>query len=201
MIWWLRSRAISALIASTLLTALAGLVIGKVELPIPVLTGQAGTFLLADLITVLPAVLWLNGTGRAATPAETTAVRPVHRWDTALAAALTVTVLAVTGGAYLLGASDIAVVIGRNTAAYMGLALALNPVVGQRVAAPLTAVFPLLCAAAGWRSGGGAEPWALILHRPNSLPALAASLALLTAGCALSLTRPPLGRAGWTRRS
>ncbi|WP_168724499.1 hypothetical protein [Streptomyces sp. A1547] len=49
------------------------------------LAGHAGAFLLADLLTVLPAVMWLNGTGRATTAA---AVRPVHRWDTALAAAL-----------------------------------------------------------------------------------------------------------------
>ncbi|MGW0395842.1 hypothetical protein ACWDYJ_34225 [Streptomyces sp. NPDC003042] len=200
MIWWLRSRAISVLAASTLLTALASLVIGKVELPIPVLAGQAGTFLLADLITVLPAVMWLNGTGRAATPTEATAVRPVHRWDTTLAAGLATVALAVTSAAHLLGISDIAVAVGRNTVAYLGLALILNPVVGQRVAAPLTAVFPLICAAAGWRAGGGAEPWALILHRANSLPALVASVALLGAGCVLSFTRPPQDGGRWLRR-
>ncbi|MFK0049996.1 hypothetical protein ACIQU4_38995 [Streptomyces sp. NPDC090741] len=201
MTWWLRSRAVSVLAASTLLAAVASLVFGKVELPIPVLAGQAGAFLLADLLTVLPAVMWLNGTGRATTAAEATAVRPVHRWDTTLAAALATVALAIAGAAHLLGVSDIAVAVGRNTAVYLGLALLLNPLVGQRVAAPLTAVFPLVCAAAGWRPGGGPEPWALILHRPHSLPALVAGLVVLSAGCALSFIRPPRGHGRGPRRT
>ncbi|MER7736242.1 hypothetical protein ABTX80_35775 [Streptomyces erythrochromogenes] len=191
MIWWLRSRAAAVLTVSTLLTALASLVIGNVELPIPVLAGQAGKFLLADLITVLPAVLWINGTGRAATSTEITAVRPVHRWDTALAIGLATAALTIAGLAHVLGVTGIAVAVGRNTAVYLGIALLLNPIVGHRITAPLTAVFPLVCAAAGWRAGGGAEPWALILHRPNSGPALAAGVALLAAGCALSFAKPP----------
>ncbi|RSS72786.1 hypothetical protein [Streptomyces sp. WAC06614] len=191
MIWWLRSRAVAVLAASTLLTALASLAVGNVEIPVPVLAGQAGKFLLADLITVLPAVLWINGTGRASTASEITAVRPVHRWDTTLAAALATAGLAVTGLAHVVGITGVAVAVGRNIAVYMGIALLLNPIVGPRIAAPLTAVFPLVCAAAGWRSGGGAEPWALILHRPGSAPAFAAGIILLVAGCVVSFLKSP----------
>ncbi|MET9699914.1 hypothetical protein ABZY31_23725 [Streptomyces sp. NPDC006529] len=194
MIWWLRSRSVTVLTACTLLTALAGLVIGNIELPVPVLTGQAGHFVLAQLVTVLPAVMWLSGTGRAGSPVEATAVRPVHRWDTALAAALTAVVLAISAAAHLAGnsaGSGIAASVGRNTAVYFGIALILNPLVGHRVAAPLTAAFPLLCAAAGRRTTGGAEPWALVLHEPHSVPALAATGAALALGCSLSALRPP----------
>ncbi|WP_030299106.1 hypothetical protein [Streptomyces katrae] len=59
--------------------------------------GQVGALLLADVLTVLPAAMWLNGTGRATTAAEATAVRPVHRWDTTLAAALATIALAIAG--------------------------------------------------------------------------------------------------------
>ncbi|MFD7030270.1 hypothetical protein ACFWAR_19745 [Streptomyces sp. NPDC059917] len=191
MIWWLRSRSVTALTACTLLTALAGLAIGNIELPVPVLTGQAGQFVLAQLVTVLPAVLWLSGTGRAGSPTEATAVRPVHRWDTALAAVLTAAVLAISAVVHLTISSGITVSVGRNTAVYFGIALILNPLTGHRVAAPLTAAFPLVCAAAGWRTTGGAEPWALVLHEPGSGPALAATTAVLATGCTLSALRPP----------
>ncbi|MFI5619642.1 hypothetical protein [Streptomyces sp. NPDC051567] len=200
MIWWLRSRSAAVLTTCTLLTALASLAVGNTELPVPVLTGQAGKFVVAQLITVLPAVLWLNSTGRARSRTEATAVRPVHRWDTALAAVLAAVVLAVTPAAQLAGVSDIAISVGRNTAVYFGIALVLNPLTGHRSAAPITAAFPLACAAAGWRQAGGAEPWALVLHPAASIPAFAAATALLAIGCVLSAIRPP-GTGAWLLRA
>lgn len=189
--WWLKSRGALPLLLCTLLTTLAGLAFGSTELPLPVLTGGSGRFLVAGLITVVPAVLWLTGTGRAGPHTEATAVRPVPRWDTGLAAGLAATVVAVTLLGHWLGANSIALTVGRNTVVFLGIALVLEPLAGHRPAALLTASFPLLCAAAGWRSGGvGAEPWALILHPGNSVPALAASLALLAAGTLFSLVRP-----------
>ncbi|GGS92323.1 MULTISPECIES: hypothetical protein [Streptomyces] len=157
-------------------------------------------FLLAGLIALLPAVLWANGTGRAASPAEHTAVRAVHRWDAVLAVGLAGAALAVSGLAYVVGFTGIAGAVGRNTAVYLGIALLLTPVVGHRVAAPLTAAYPLVCAGVGGRADGGAEPWALVLHRPDSAPALAAGVAVLAAGGAFALATPPAaGGVRWLR--
>ncbi|MBW5482449.1 hypothetical protein [Streptomyces bambusae] len=200
--WWLKSRAVLTLAGCTVLMTLAGLAFGSTELPLPALTGGSGRFLLAGLTPVLPAVLWLNSTGRVGPHTESTAVRAVARWDTALATGLATAVLALTLVGHLLGADVIALTVGRNTIVFIGIALVLEPLAGHRSAAVLTSVVPLFCAAAGWRSGGvGAEPWALILHPGNSVPAFAASLTLLAAGAVFSFVRPFGTRASWLREA
>ncbi|MFB7913078.1 hypothetical protein [Streptomyces sp. NPDC056061] len=70
----------------------------------------------------------------------------------------------VTGLIYLTTQQEIAVVLGRNTAGYIGITLLLAPFTGYRVAAASTAFVPLLCAATGWAPGGQPERWAWILH-------------------------------------
>ncbi|MFI5831862.1 hypothetical protein ACIA6C_32170 [Streptomyces sp. NPDC051578] len=189
--WWLKSRGALSLCSWSLLTTLAGLAFGSTALPLPSLNGASGTFLVAGLITVVPAILWLTSTGRVGPHTEATSVRPVKRRDTALAVSLAAAVVAVTLAGHSLGADGISLAVGRNTVAFMGIALALEPLTGHRSAALLTAAVPLLCAAAGRRSGSvGAEPWALILHPGNSVPAFVASLTLLLAGALLNFIRP-----------
>ncbi|RKS97205.1 hypothetical protein BX286_7019 [Streptomyces sp. 3211.6] len=195
MTWWLKSRGVLALGGWTLLTTLAGLVFGGIELPLPALTGASGRFLLAGLLPVVPAVLWLSGTGRAGPRTEATAVRPVRRWDTALATALAAAVLAVTLLGHAVGAGGTALAVGRNTLVFLALALTLEPLLGHRPAALAIGAFPLLCAAAGRRPRGlGTEPWALLLPPGESPRAFAASLALLAAAALFALVRPVRGR-------
>ncbi|GAA0299187.1 hypothetical protein GCM10010302_42170 [Streptomyces polychromogenes] len=195
MTWWLKSRGVLALGGWTLLTTLAGLAFGGTVIPLPSFTGATGRFLLAGLLPVVPAALWLSGTGRAGPRTEATAVRPVRRWDTALATALAAAVLAVTLLGHTLGAGGTALAVGRNTLVLLALALILEPLLGHRPAALATAAFPLLCAAAGRRArGAGTEPWALLLPPGESVPAFAASLALLTAAALFALTFRPLHR-------
>lgn len=195
MTWWLKSRGVLALGGWTLLTTLAGLAFGGTELPVPSFTGATGRFLLAGLLPVVPAALWLSGTGRAGPRTEAAAVRPVRRWDTALATALAAAVLAVTLLAHALGAGGAggtALAVGRNTLVLLAVALILEPLLGHRPAALATAAFPLLCGAAGRRAGGaGTQPWALLLPPGESAPAFAASLALLAAAVLFSLVLPP----------
>ncbi|MFD5387754.1 hypothetical protein ACFWMG_22955, partial [Streptomyces sp. NPDC127074] len=64
MIWWFKARAVPALSASVVGTNVVGLLMGNAELPVPVLTGQSGHFLVGHLITLLPAVMLLHGMGR-----------------------------------------------------------------------------------------------------------------------------------------
>ncbi|MFK0258791.1 hypothetical protein [Streptomyces sp. NPDC090445] len=181
MIWWLTSRHAALTVPATLLTALLGIALGRTVLPLPSLFGS-GDFLLSAVVAALPAVLWLNGTGRTDPRTEATALRPVHRWDTALAALLAATALAVTGIAYLLAADDIALAVGRNITFYLAAAVLLGVCVGPRIAGPLVTGIPFVVGVAG-RRGPFPEPWAVILHDGDSGRALAATLALMAIAC------------------
>ncbi|MFE7094515.1 hypothetical protein [Streptomyces erythrochromogenes] len=177
------------------MTTGAGLGFGQSRIPVPAMVGGAGHFLLAALITVIPAVAWLTFTGRARNAAETVAVRAVHRFDTALAAACAALVLAMAVVGHLVGADAVALSIGRNTAFYLGLALALNPLTGARIASPVLTAVPLVLAVGGWKSGGhGAQPWAVVLHPATSGPSLLAGVATLVAGAIFSGLRGPGAR-------
>ncbi|GAA0534005.1 MULTISPECIES: hypothetical protein [Streptomyces] len=187
--WWLKARAVPALGVSVAVTNAVGLLMGNAELPVPVLTGQSGHFLVGHLITLLPAVMLLHGMGRGDLRIESVACRPVRRWDTALGAAAAATGAGVAALCYALGADSIALVLGRNIAGYVGLALLLFPFLGHRIAAVTVAVVPLVCAAAGWRSGGRPAPWAWILYPANSLVAPLITAAIVLVGILVCLTR------------
>ncbi|MFD0266320.1 hypothetical protein ACFVGY_06970 [Streptomyces sp. NPDC127106] len=182
MIWWLASRHAALTVPATLLTALLGIALGRTVLPLPSLLGGSGHFLLSALVAVVPAVLWLNGTGRIDPKTEATALRPVHRWDTALAALLAATALAVTGIAHVLGADDIALAVGRNITFYLAAAMLLGTCAGPRIAGPLVTCIPFVVGVVG-RRGPFPEPWAVILHPGQSGRALAATLALMAIAC------------------
>ncbi|MFJ5549398.1 hypothetical protein [Streptomyces sp. NPDC093225] len=192
--WWAASRNVPALAAVTAVTAGAGLAFGQSHIPVPAMVGGAGRFLLAALITVIPAVTWLALTGRARDATEAVAVRAVHRFDATLAAACATLALTTAVLGHVAGADPVALAIGRNTACYLGLALLLNPLTGARIAAPVLTAVPLVLAVGGWRSGGrGAQPWAVVLHPATSMPALLAGVAVLVAGATFSSLKPPRG--------
>ncbi|MGW0752933.1 hypothetical protein [Streptomyces sp. NPDC002587] len=192
--WWAASRNVPTLAAVTAVTAGAGLAFGQSRIPVPAMAGGAGHFLLAALITVIPAVTWLAFTGRARDATETVAVRAVHRFDTSLAAACATLVLTMAVLGHFAGADAVALAIGRNAAFYLGLALILNPLIGARIAAPVLTAIPLVLAVGGWKSGGrGAQPWAVVLHPATSMPALLAGVAVLIAGATFSSLKPPRG--------
>ncbi|MFF7300590.1 hypothetical protein [Streptomyces sp. NPDC008265] len=194
MIWWCKARALTHIAAATLGTILAGLLIGQIELPIPVLTGQSGHFLLAHLMTIIPAVTLLYGLGRGDARSTITAVRPVSSWDTTLGliAAGSGAVVAVV--CHLLTDSELALVLGRNQAGYIGLALLLYPLLGSQLTAATLAALPLMLAGGGWRPNGRPEQWAWLLHDSASTPATLITLALLGLGsiAPLAWIRPPI---------
>ncbi|MFF4104051.1 hypothetical protein [Streptomyces sp. NPDC001903] len=192
--WWAASRNVPALATVTAVTAGAGLAFGQSRIPVPAMVGGAGHFLLAALITVVPAVTWLAFTGRARDATEDVAVRAVHRFDASLAVACAIVALSMAVLGHLAGAAPVALAIGRNTAFYLGLALLLNPLTGARIAAPVLTAVPLVLAVGGWKNGGrGAQPWAVVLHPSTSMPALLAGMAVLVAGAAFSSLKPPRG--------
>ncbi|MDH2391548.1 hypothetical protein QCN29_22760 [Streptomyces sp. HNM0663] len=193
MTWWLKVRAVPALIAAVAGTIGAGLLVGGSELPVPALAGQAGQFLVGHLITLAPAILLLFGMGRGDLRTESVASRAMRHWDVALAVSVAVVGLLAAVICHVLWRTDIAMVLGRNIAGYVGLALILHPLLGHRSAGAALAAVPLLCAATGWGPGGRPEPWAWLLHPGDSVLALAAAGATLLVGTTVALTRrkPP----------
>ncbi|MER8159976.1 hypothetical protein [Streptomyces sp. NPDC094472] len=187
--WWLKARAVPVLSVSVVLTNAVGLLMGNAELPVPVLTGQSGHFLVGHLITLLPAMMLLHGMGRGDLRTESVACRPIRKWDAILGLAAAATGAGMAALCYALGADSIALVLGRNIAGYVGLALLLFPFLGHRIAAVTVAIVPLVCAAAGWRSGGRPAPWAWILYPANSLIAPLITAAIVLMGILVCLTR------------
>ncbi|WP_234334756.1 hypothetical protein [Streptomyces sp. NRRL S-118] len=171
---------------------LTGLAIGNLELPIPVLTGQSGQFLLAHLMTLIPAATLLYGLGRGDSRATNTALRNIRHWDAALGLLTAAAGAAIAVVCYLALDSDLAVILGRNVASYVGLALLLHPFLGYQLAAAAIAAVPLVLAAGGWRPNGTPETWAWLLHDAGSALALLFMLVFLCLGAVASIARPQL---------
>ncbi|MFE5936052.1 hypothetical protein ACFQ69_11760 [Streptomyces sp. NPDC056470] len=180
--------------AATLGTVAIGLAVGNIELPIPVLTGQSGQFLLAHLMTLIPAVTLLYGFGRSASQTEHVALRSVRSWDSALGVCIAVTGMLAALASYLVLESELAVVLGRNLAGYVGLALLLHPLLGTQLTSGALAAIPLVLAASGWGPGGSPEPWAWLLHPADSAIAGVTAAGVVCAGAATAAlwSRPPL---------
>ncbi|MFJ2598661.1 hypothetical protein [Streptomyces erythrochromogenes] len=182
MTWWIKARAAQRLAAVTALTICLGILLGDTELPIPILTGQAGTFLAGHLLTVIPAVVLMYGKERTDHRLEATAARPVNRWDAGLAGLTALAATTTAGLLYLALGSDMALVTGRNITAYIGIAAAVSAFLGPRIAAFLTTALPLALAHTGWTPSGKAEFWAWLLHEAHSATAMAFAAIILATG-------------------
>ncbi|MFH8617718.1 hypothetical protein ACH4E8_21915 [Streptomyces sp. NPDC017979] len=191
--WWLKSRSIVGFAVTAVFTAITGLVVGDAELPVPSITGQAGTFLSGHLITVLPAVVLMHDISRGDVKSERIAARPINRWDAALGLSCAAFAALSPGLAYLISREEIAMVIGRNMVAYIGMAMLLAAFLGGRSAALATTLVPVTLSTAGWAPGNVPQPWAWVLHSADSLIALALTLAVLGAGAgAMCLRSAPI---------
>ncbi|MEE1751202.1 hypothetical protein [Streptomyces sp. SP18CS02] len=191
--WWLKSRAWSGLAPVILATTLLGLLAGEAALPVPVLAGASGTFLVAHLIPVLPAAFLLHGYGRTDTRMEHVASRPMRLWNVALALAASAGAAVASVLAYLAWHNDITLVTGRNIVAYIALAVIGAFLLGPRNSAVVTTVIPLAMAATGWTPAGDPEPWAWVLHPARSTTAATVTLVLLLAAAATAVSSQSTG--------
>ncbi|MFE9804468.1 hypothetical protein ACWC98_19235 [Streptomyces goshikiensis] len=187
--WWLKARTAHGLGGAAGLTVVLGILLGDTELPIPVLNGRAGVFLAGHLLTVVPAVVLMYGQERTDHRLESTAARPVNRWNACLGAAAALTAAAATSLIYLVSGSSMAVVSGRNIVAYIGIATLLAAFIGPRASAILTTLLPVGLANTGWTPSGKPEFWAWLLHDANSGIALTSAALVWAAGFAALWTR------------
>ncbi|MBH5333408.1 hypothetical protein IHE55_00760 [Streptomyces pactum] len=95
-------------------------------------------------------------------------------------------------------ADDIALLLGRNIAAYVGLALIMPPFPGHRAASVCPAAVPVVCAATGWTASGRPQPWAWILQPAGSPAGAALAAVTLITGLLVGLRHPVRPAAGNT---
>ena len=182
MSWWARSRRLPYLA-----TAVAGYVlllalVSDEQLPVISFTEAAAASvhfaLLAPLLVAGTVVAVLAGGDRHA---EALAARPVWPWDAALAGAV---VVCCAAGTWLLGdLQPHAAQATRNLVGFLGIALLLRTVVGERAAVVLTTVVVLVSIAFGYGEAG-LRPWAWLLADGRSVPAAVAALLLAAGGVA-----------------
>ncbi|MFD7642624.1 hypothetical protein ACFV4P_18410 [Kitasatospora sp. NPDC059795] len=191
MLWWLRVRALPAVLAGTVLTVLLGSLTRSIVVPVPIVVGGISFPLpMAFLLPLVPVCLFLYGYGRSDAMAERTAVRRVALLD--VAAVLGATAVAGAVGFH----SGTGVMVARDFAGYLGVALIVRWCAGMLTAGLVVSVFPFVCASLGIR-GGVPRVWAWPFLPAGSVPAALEVLFLLAVGVLL-LWRGPLE---WSRRA
>ncbi|WP_405459999.1 hypothetical protein OG786_21995 [Streptomyces sp. NBC_00101] len=190
--WWHRAHltrlTAAVLIAAMLLVPL----LGGSRLPLPsLLTGTHAGVPVALVLPAVPAVLTLHALHRVPQVYDSTAVRPVARYQAAMltAAALLATLIGL--GAACAADSPVPLAAARNLLGYLGTGLVAHRLAGPRYAPPAVALVPVLCALVGLGPGGRPLPWTWPLHEAASPVAAAAALLLLAAGIAATTLLTP----------
>ncbi|WP_052868661.1 hypothetical protein [Streptomyces niger] len=187
MIWWLKARAVPQVLATVLATVLLSALAQGHAIPVPTIIGPSGSLLFGQILGLLPAVVLLWGLERGDVMAEEVAVRPARPRALALCLAYVVVLAALATVVHALFDRPDVLSMARNSIGSLGAALILRALVGPGIAAIAIAALPLLCAAAGRRPGGTAQPWAWPIHPADSVLALAEAGFLLLVGCLLLL--------------
>lgn len=193
MIWWFRIRHVPAVAAGLLLCTALGTAADSVTIPVPVVIGGLTFDLpLPALLPLLPVCLILQGQARADRMAERVAARSVSRWDAGFMALCVLAAVLAGAGAALAGAGTAATALARDFAGYLGLALILRRLAGERLASVAITGLPFVCVSFGLAYG---QPriWAWPLHDPSSAAAAIQALLLLVGGAA-TLALPPRRR-------
>ncbi|GAA0443604.1 hypothetical protein [Streptomyces olivaceiscleroticus] len=189
MIWWLRARAVPQVLAVMCATLALAALAQDEAIPVPTIIGPSGSLLFGQILGLLPTVVLLWGIERGDAMAEEVAVRPARPRTLALCLAYVVVLAALAIVVHALFDRPDVLSMARNSIGSLGAALILRALVGPGIAAIAVAALPLLCAAAGRRPGGSAQPWAWPIHPADSALALAEAGFLLLVGCLLLLWR------------
>lgn len=183
--WWHRAHATPFTAAILIATMLLVPLVGGASLPIPsLLTGMSAGVPVSLVLPAVPAVLTLYTLNRVPHVYETTAVRPVNRYQaaTSTAAILLATALGI-GAAYATDSST-PLAAARNFTGYLGIGLIVQYLTGPLYAPVTIALVPVLCALIGLGPGGRPFSWTWPLHEAASPIAATTSLLLVAAGIA-----------------
>ncbi|MFI8928124.1 hypothetical protein ACIG3E_10680 [Streptomyces sp. NPDC053474] len=183
MIWWIKARRVLPVLlpgtaAFTLIVAVAH--DRAIELPGMLSAGGNRVFLMQIMPLVITSVL-AHCLAQRLVEAEAVAARNLRRLDALLVVAcvLTATLAGLVVGA--VSGSDEATAVGRNTVFLTGLMLLADAVYAKAATvAPVGWVFAIMFL--GYADYHRPWPWALTLHPPGNVPALALCLLVFLGG-------------------
>ncbi len=197
MIWWWRTRALTAVTVAFAGSLAAAIVIGGEVLPLPSLAGDLLVpIVFALLLPLVPIVFRWHGIDRSGGDLEATAVRLVAARDLGVAATIVLVTAILVGVTSATGSWQLGPGYLRNLIGFFGLAQLVTPIIGTRLAvlAPVGAV--IVSALVGTGHGGPVRWWAWPVADTHSTLAFAEAALLLGIGTAVTVWR--LNRSGPT---
>lgn len=190
MIWWWRTRALTAVTVAFAGSLAAAIMIGGAVLPLPSLAGALLVpIVFALLLPLVPIVILWHGIDRSGGDLEATAVRLAAARDLGVAATIVLGTAILVGVTSATGWWQLGPGYLRNLIGFLGLAQLVAPIIGTRLAAlaPVGAV--IVSALFGTGHGGLVRWWAWPVAETHSALAFAEAALLLGAGAAVTVWR------------
>ncbi|WP_025619839.1 hypothetical protein [Salinispora cortesiana] len=200
MIWWWRTRALTAVTVAFAGSLAAAMVIGGEVLPLPSLAGALRVpIVFALLLPLVPIVFLWHGLDRSSGDLEATAFRLVAARDLGAAATIVLVTAILVGVTSATGSWQLGPGYLRNLIGCLGLAQLVTPIIGTRLAAlaPVGAV--TVSALFGTGRGGLVRWWAWPVADTHSTLAFAEAALLLAIGVAVTVWR--FNRSGPARQT
>lgn len=192
--WWLRAHAALLCAVSLMVTLLLAPVLAGSTLPIPSLFGGLSTGIPVPLVLpVIPAAVVLHAMSRVPGTYETTAVRPVLRYQAGLPLAACAIALVVTVVEAHAADLPLALAVARNLMGYLGVGLVVHSFAGPQYGPLSVAVVPVFCAVVGLGPSGRPFTWAWPVHEASSPLAAACAGSLFGLGLLAYLSVPTSG--------
>ncbi|MGW1096706.1 hypothetical protein ACWD5W_13025 [Streptomyces sp. NPDC002455] len=167
-------------------------ILGGSALSIPsLLAGMSAGIPVALVLPAIPAAFTLYALNRVPRIYDTTAVRPVTRYQAGMLAATALLVTTLGLGAAYAADSSMSLAAARNLLGYLGTGLIVQYLAGHIYGPLAVALVPVLCALIGLGPGGRPFPWTWPLHEVSSPIAAVAAVFLLTAGIAATTLLAP----------
>lgn len=188
MIWWWRTRALTAVAVAFVASLIAAVVIGGEVLPLPSLAGSLLVpVVFALLLPLVPIVFLWYGVDRSTGDLDATAVRAVAARDLSVAGAIVLIAAITVGITSGPGWWDLGPGYLRNLIGCVGLAQIVVPFLGARLAAvvPVTAV--IISALFGTGDGGLVHWWAWPIADAHDNLAFAEASLIMVVGVAVAL--------------
>ncbi|MEV1044319.1 hypothetical protein [Streptomyces sp. NPDC049916] len=183
--WWHRAHSTPLAVTVLIVVMLVVPLLGGSTVPIPsLLAGMSAGIPVALVLPAVPAALTLHAVNRVPRVYDTTAVRPVARYQAAMlmSAALIATVIGLA--ATYATDSSMALSAARNFLGYLGTGLLVHRLAGHLYGPLAVTLVPVLCAVVGLGPGGRPYPWTWPLHEAPSAIAAAAAAILFGSGIA-----------------